>query len=230
MKTSFSNFFDKSFLIYGWFLKKGRFAPTRIGDIFYYVMGSMILIYALIGDNQFFIEKFAGLFGTLIFFTLFLITFKSFWIKPPKFIRRGTEDLSSFLKIFSHSSYLYGLTIFTFFLTFTLSGFIITGSRLILGLNLNIQPLFYNLVFLSMSLFTILYFMYHISKDKISLKQAKARISFYLLCSGFITAGFLGTSFKSMLTPFLTYIGIGYLCLRYLIDKIDSEGDSKGSV
>ncbi|CAH1055808.1 hypothetical protein [Paenibacillus pseudetheri] len=223
MKQTFSNLFDKLFFYHHWFLHKGRFAPTRIGDAFYIIIGIMILLYTFIGDNEFFIEKFAGIFGVLIFFTLFLITFKSYWIKPPKFIRKSNDEVSGFLSMFSHSSYLYGLTIFTFFLTFTMSGLMMVASQFIIGVNFDWQVIFYNLLFLSMSLFTVLYFMYHISKDKITIKQAKARISFYLLCSGCITAGLFGSSFRVAVTPFLTYVGIGYLCLRYLIDKIDSE-------
>ncbi|WP_043891003.1 hypothetical protein [Paenibacillus sp. Aloe-11] len=230
MKQIFSDFFDKSIYYYNWFLNKGRFAPTRIGDIIITIIGIMILLYAVIGDNKFFIEKFAGIFGTLMFFTLFLGTFKTFWIKLPKFIRKGNDEVSSFLNNFSHSSYLYGLTVVTFFLTFTLCGVVMSGSKFIIGVSFDWKVLFYNSIFLSMALFTVLYFMFHISKDNITLKQAKARISFYLLCSACITAGLFGTSFKVAITPFLTYVGIGYLCLRYLIDKIDSESESKKSV
>ncbi|MCM3342521.1 hypothetical protein M3650_28830 [Paenibacillus sp. MER TA 81-3] len=230
MKRFFSDLFDKLFNYHNWFFYKGRFTSTRLGDLFYIVIGSMIVIYLIVGDNKYFIEKFAGIFGAFMFFALFLTTFKSYWIKPPKFIRKGNDEVSSFLSIFNHSSYLYGLTIFTFFLTLTLNGLLMTISQFIIGVSFDWQAIFYNLLFLSMSLFTIFYFMFHISKDKITIKQAKARISFYLLCSGCITAGLFGTSFKLALTPFLTYVGIGYLCLRYFIDKIDSESETKESV
>ncbi|OME73990.1 hypothetical protein BK120_32450 [Paenibacillus sp. FSL A5-0031] len=225
MKERFSNFFDRIINYYNWFLQKGRFTATRIADILYILIVIMIILYVIIGKNQYMMKLFGSVFGMLIFFMLFLISFKSYWIRPPKFIRKNSDDVSAFLNTFSHSSYLYGLTIFTFFLTIMLSGLLLMFSSLFVGITINWSILFLNILFLSMSLFTMLYFMFHISRNNISLKLAKARISFYLFCSGCITAGLFGTSFREALTPFLSYVGIGYLGLRYLIDKIDSENE-----
>lgn len=139
-----------------------------------------------------------------------------------KFIRQETENPAQLFDIFSHRSFLYGIIIYSFFFSLYI-GMIIYAIGIIFNYNFDLSWWCYNLFFLTSALFSIVYFMYHISVKDISTKKIKVRIRLYLAIIATITASLFGLSLKEILFPLITYLGIALAWLSFFVEKIESE-------
>ncbi|MGM0789886.1 MAG: hypothetical protein ACQEUD_07315 [Bacillota bacterium] len=224
MKEKFKKIFLKSKTIIDWLESPGVFDMKKAGNI-------LVVVFIIIGSI---LVKFNGvstllnniLLGLLIitmFSLFFILSLNSFWIKPLRFIRQGTDNPAQLFDRFSHRSYLYGIIVYSFFTSILIGGIILGIVHFIPESNFNLSKWFYNLFFLTSSIFTVLYFMFHVSVKEIPTKVVKARIRLYLAVITTITAGLFGLSLKEILFPLITYLGIGLAWLSFFVEKIESE-------
>lgn len=223
MKDKFKITFLKSKTIIEWLESPGVFMK-KAGDI---LIGVFIIIGSILskfnGISTIINNILLGLLIITMFSLLFILSLKDFWIKPPRFIHQGTENPAQLFDRFSHRSYLYGIIVYSFFASFFISGIIFGIVHFIPENNFNHSKWFYNIFFLTSSIFTVLYFMFHVSVKEIPTKVVKARIRLYLAIITTITAGLFGLSLKEILFPLITYLGIGLAWLSFFVEKIESE-------
>ncbi|MGP3609978.1 hypothetical protein [Anoxybacteroides rupiense] len=224
MKERFKNLFLKSIKVINWLESPGFLGMQKAGNIFF---GMIILIggilYYLKGVSEVLNNILMGLLMITMFSLFFVLSLRFYWIKPPKFIRKGSVNPAQLFDIFSHWSFLYGIIIYSFVASFFIGGIVVAIVHIILKLNFDFSKLYYHLFFLATTAFSILYFMYHVSVKGISTKVIKARIRFYLAITTTITAGLFGLSLKEILLPLITYLGIGFAWLSYFVEAIESE-------
>lgn len=224
MKNFFKILFTNSKMFIDWLFSEGFLGMKKAGNILialFIIAGSLLKIF---GNNNDILNRIlVGLLMIVFCFLFFMGGFKFYWFTPPKFIRGSSNDPSGLFDIFSHRAYLYGIIIFSFFSSYFTSGIILVIAKIYLNLDYNFTGLFYNLFFLTASIFTILYFMYHIVIKELSIKVVKSRISLYVAITVTITAGIFGLKLKGILEPMITYLGAGFAWLVYFIDKMDIE-------
>ncbi|MDQ0481083.1 hypothetical protein [Guptibacillus hwajinpoensis] len=224
MKAKFKNLFLKSLIAIRWLESPGFLGmakagnilfgmPILVGLILYYIEGVSVILNNII----------VGLLMLTMFSLFFVLSLGFYWIKPPKFIRKESENPAQLFDRFSHWSFLYGIIIYSLVASFFIGGIAVTVVKFIFKLEYDFSKLYYNLFFLTTAIFTVLYFMYHVSMKRISTKVIKARIRLYLAIITTITAGLLGLSLKEILLPLITYLGIGLAWLSYFVEKIESE-------
>lgn len=224
MKERFKNLFMKSSKVIHWLESPGLFAMQKAGNI---LSGVVILaglfLHYFEGISVILNNIIIGLLMVTMFTLFFVLSLKFYWIKPPKFIRKGTENPAQLFDRYSHWSFVYGIIIYSFFASFFIGGIVVTVVHLIFKLNYDFSKLYYNLFFITTAVFTVCYFMYHVSMKGISTKVIKVRIRLYLAIIATITAGLFGLSLKEILLPLVTYLGIGLAWLTYFIEKIEME-------
>jgi len=176
------------------------------------------------GKNNVISNILIGCLVITLYSMFFILSLGFYWIKPPKFIRKEAENPGQLFDAFGHWPYLYGVFIYSFFASFFICVIVLVAVRMILNLDLHMTNLFYNMFFLTTAVFSVLYFMYHISVKNVSTKVVKARVRLYLAIATTITAGLFGLSLKEIFTPLITYLGMGFAWLSFFMDKIDSEG------
>ncbi|MBT2740724.1 hypothetical protein [Bacillus sp. ISL-77] len=129
-----------------------------------------------------------GLCGIVTFYPFIALNLKHYLIKPPtKFLRQGTENPEQLFKKFSHRAFLYGIIVYSFF-TSLIIGCCIFAFSSIFNQKINFINWGFTLFFITSALFSILYFMYHISVNNISTKVIKARVRLYAAFTGTITS------------------------------------------
>ncbi|GAA0303737.1 hypothetical protein GGQ92_003204 [Gracilibacillus halotolerans] len=224
MKERFKNLFIKSSKLIHWLESPGFLAMQKAGNILFGVaiLAGLFLHY-FEGISVILNNIIIGFLMVTMFSLFFVLSLKFYWIKPPKFIRKGTENPAQLFDRYSHWSFVYGIIIYSFFASFFIGGIVVTVVHLIFKLNYDFSKLYYNLFFITTAVFTVFYFMYHISIKGISTKVIKVRIRLYLAIIATITAGLFGLSLKEILLPLVTYLGIGLAWLTYFIEKIEME-------
>lgn len=224
MKEKFKSLFLKSTKVINWLESPGFLDMQKAGNILF---GMIILIglilYYLEGVSVVLNNIIMGLLMLTMFSLFFVLSLRFYWIKPPKFIRKGSENPAQLFDRFSHWSFLYGIIIYSLVASFFIGGIVVTVVQFIFKLEYDFSKLYYNLFFFTTAVFSVLYFMYHVSMKEISTKVIKARIRLYLAIITTITAGLLGLSLKEILLPLITYLGIGLAWLSYFVEKIESE-------
>jgi hypothetical protein len=224
MKERFKNLFLKSAKVINWLESPGFLEMKKAGIILY---GAFILVglmlYYLEGVSVVLNNILIGFLMLTTFSLFFVLSLRFYWIKPPKFIRQGSENPAQLFDRYSHWSFVYGIIIYSFFASFFIGGIIVIVVQFLLNINYDFSKLYYNLFFLTTAVFSVLYFMYHVSVKGVSTKIVKARIKLYLAIITTITAGLLGLSLKEILLPLITYLGIGLAWLSFFIEKIESE-------
>jgi hypothetical protein len=224
MKERFRKLYNRLNTVINWIESPGYLGMKKAGNILtlmFVLIGSLL---SWVGDKSNIISNIlVGILMITLYALFFITSLRFYWLKPPKFIRQSTETPSQLFDIFGHWSYLYGIFIYSFFASFFMSAVIFAAIHFIVGLEISIGELFYNLFLLTTAIYTILYFMYHLSVKEIPPKIVKARVSLYLAVVATISAGLFGLSFKEILKPLITYLGLGFVWLTYLIDKVESE-------
>ncbi|WP_137791943.1 hypothetical protein [Bacillus sp. E(2018)] len=224
MKKKFENLFLNCINVIEWLESPGFLDMKKAGNILY---GMFILVggtlYFLEGNSRILDNILIGLMMVTVFTLFLILSIKFYWVKPPKFISKESTNPAQLFNKFSHGAFLYGIIIYSFFSSFFVIGIVLAIMQFILDININGSKMFYNVFFITSSLFTIFYFMYHISIKGISTKIIKARIRLYLAIITTIAAGLFGLSLKEILLPLITYLGIGLAWLSYFVEKIESE-------
>lgn len=224
MNEKFKHLFLRSIKIINWLESPGFLNMKKTGNILYgMVILVGIILYYLDGVSVVVSNIILGFLMLTMFSLFFVLSLRFYWIKPPKFIRKESENPAQLFDRFSHWSFLYGIIIYSLVASFFIGGIVVTSVQFIFKLEYDFSKLYYNLFFLTTAVFSVLYFMYHVSMKEISTKVIKARMRLYLAIITTITAGLLGLSLKAILLPLITYLGIGLAWLSYFVEKIESQ-------
>jgi len=167
-----------------------------------------------------------GLFAILILYPFVALNLKKYIFKLP-FIRYETDSPAQLFDIFSHRSFLYGIIIYSFF-TLIIIVLLINAIGIWFNYKIDSSNWYFNLFFIASALFTIIYFMYHMSVKHISTKEIKARLRLYSAIVGTISGGLLGLSIKEILVPLITYLGIALLWLSFCVEQVEVDKERKG--
>ena len=223
MNENFKKIYHKSIEVINWLESTGFLGGKKAGDI---LLGAFIVIGGILysmGDVSKGISSFfSGLFIIITYTVIFVLSLNFYWIKPPKIIRKNTENPAQLFDRFSHLAYLYGIFIYSFFASIFIFG-IVFAIGLIFSFNWNLNTLFYHFFFSTAAVFTVFYFMYHVSIKNISTKVIKARIRLYIAVLTTITAGLFGLALKEIVILLIAYLGIGLAWLSFFVEKIESE-------
>ncbi|MGG0655530.1 hypothetical protein [Rummeliibacillus pycnus] len=230
MKERFKKIFLVSIEVINWLESPGFLGRMRAGNI---LLGMFILI----GGLLYFIEGVSlvlngilmGLLEITTFTLLFILSLRSYWLKPPKFIRKEAVNPAQLFDRLSHWSFFYGIIVYSFFASFFIECIYIAFIKLILHINFDFSRSFYNLFFSTTAVFSVCYFMYHVSVKDVSIKAIKARIRLYLAIIATITIGLFGFSLKEILLPLITYLGVGLAWLSFFVEQVESEEKDSSS-
>lgn len=197
---------------------------NKAGNIFYgVVILAGLILYYLEGVSTAINNIIIGFIMITMYLLFFVFSLRRYWIKPPKFIRKGTGNPAQLFDRYSHWSFLYGIFIYSIISTFFIGGIGVTVVNIVFKLNNDFSKYYYNLFFIITAVFTVFYFLYHVSVKNISTKIIKVRIRLYLAIIASVSAGLFGLSLKEILLPLITYLGLGLAWLIFLIEKIEME-------
>jgi hypothetical protein len=208
------NFFRRffSFLggFYNWIFTPSYFDVLRGG---YVILGSLLMIpiskYIPLPD-----KIVVSIFSTILITVLILGMFR-LPIKLPRFITGPTKIPIEIIQNFGHIPYLFCISYFTIYVALIIYVPIILSGLQVRGLDLK-------LILIVCGVNTVLWFMYHLLKDTVTVKQIKARVSLYAAISGTLSPLLVGNIFESI-TPILMSIGIGYLWLQHFTEQYELE-------
>jgi hypothetical protein len=163
-----------------------------------------------------------GLFTEYIIFMM-LINSPDFSIKIlPKTMRGESKNFRGLFNSFTHSGYLLGIIFSLYFsIYFSLINLVFFQWFFSIRLNLDLT----NVFFVSATLFTIYYFMYHVIKKNLSVKVASARVQLYVAYSVTISIILAALSLNNILMSFITWLGIGFTWLTYFLRRIEDEDE-----
>ncbi|XOI97617.1 hypothetical protein ACMX2M_17010 [Paenibacillus polymyxa] len=224
MKKKFKLLFQKSINTIDWIESPGFLGMQKAGNIIAIMLLSVGFLTLFLDDRSKLLNNIIFGIVTIVLYTIFFLSStRFFWVKPLKFIRKNAENPGQLFDSFGHWPFLYGVFIYSFFSSLFIGVIFFTVAQAFLQINLDTSKLFYNLFFLTTSIYSILYFMYHVAVKEVSTKIVKARTRFYLAIIATVTAGLFGISAKEILTPLITYLGIGFAWLSFFVEKIESE-------
>jgi len=166
-----------------------------------------------------------GLFSILILYPFVALNLKTYMFKLP-FICQKTDSPAQLFDIFSHRSFFYGIIVYSFF-TSIIIVLLISAIGSWFNYKIDSSNWYSNLFFITSALFTIIYFMYHMSVKNISTKEIKARLRLYSAIVGTISGGLLGLSIKEILVPLITYLGIAFLWLSFCVEQVEVDKEKK---
>jgi hypothetical protein len=159
--------------------------------------------------------------GGYLFF-IFLLAFIKYGIFPfPKFIFGSYNTSEKLFKSFTHRAFLYGLSIFSFYASLISIGIIAYISLCFHKEMWFPFNNFFALYYVSIALFSIVWFSYHIAFETDSLKLIKARLSLYMAIHTTISIIIVLTVYENALKPFLSSTTLAFIWLTYLIDYKD---------
>lgn len=224
MVEKFKTYFRKATSIINWMESPGFLGMQKAGNIItimFLFVGSLISF--LEDKSKLLSNILIGIMIIVLYALFFLSSTRFYWIKPPKFIRKNAENPGQLFDVFGHWPFLYGVFIYSFFSSLFIGVIFFAVARFFLQIIFNTSELFYNLFFLTTTVYSVLYFMYHVAVKGVSTKIVKARTRLYLAIIATVTAGLFGIATKEVLTPLITYLGIGFAWLSFFVEKIESE-------
>ncbi|WP_406543141.1 hypothetical protein [Clostridium ljungdahlii] len=171
-----------------------------------------------------------GLFACYILIFIAMLYFKNDKLYFFKHIDKRSDTPEKLFRHHSFYGYIYGVVIFSTIITILLSAVIdyliygVFGIRIEL---LNALNLFY---FVS-TIFTILWIMYLVSFDIVSIAKAKVIVTFWIAFMGTISIVVIIklSYFEQIFKSIIAYQGIAYIWLQYFLEKMeyDEKKDKK---
>lgn len=209
-------------IIINWISSEGFIGMKKGGNILCIVMIFTGVICKISTNTQ--MQRLTiSIFACIVSFIMYIAYIMTDESRIIKFIYKKEKKPYEILKEFTHISYLYGLTVFSSITWFTTLGIIFYGSGMNVSALNKILP--DSLVFI-LSVFTIMWFMYHIIFNKtITIKEIKVRLNFYVAIATTISTIIIWPLFQEALKPIITYLGVSYVWLAYLIEKVEIEND-----
>ena len=208
-----------------WFYKENRLGFTYLLTILLVVFIISISFIFLIKtvENKYSMIPLLVLSISLLFFMLITLPDRPFE-KMPKILRGSARNFKELFNTFTHKAYLIGITIFSF--EFGILFITIIYLPLDLFFDYRLEAIIItNAIFPVSTLFTVCYFMYHVAINKLSVKQVRARVHLYVAWSVTISLIFFILNFKNIFYPMITWLGVGFSWLSYLLSRIDAEDE-----
>ncbi|MGE1115434.1 hypothetical protein ACQJ0K_27270 [Priestia megaterium] len=207
-----------------WFYKENRLGFTYLLTILlvvFVISISFILLVKTVG-NKYSMIPLLILSISLLFFMLITLLNRPFE-RMPKIARGSARNFKELFNTFTHRAYLIGITIFSF--EFAILFITIISLPLDLFTDYHLEIIITNAIFSVSTLFTVCYFMYHVVINKLSVKQVRARVHLYVAWSVTISLIFFILDFKNIFYPMITWLGVGFSWLSYLLSSIDAEDE-----
>lgn len=220
----FENLFETIKVIINWILSEGFMNIKKGGiiSVIALILGGIIVN----STNNFTIKIITISIASCIIIVIMYIGYIMFdESKILKFIYKKYKKPYEILNEFTHTSYLYGLTIFSFMTWFCMLGIIVYGSGMSIKISYNIMV---NLLLCIMSIFTIMWFVYHlIYNSNITIKIIKVRLNLYMAIATTLSTIIIWPLFQESLKSVITCLGVSYVWLSYLIEKAELEYKEK---
>lgn len=215
----FLKFFERIKTFYYWIFSPGLLGIKVGGNIL------ILSIFIMYIGVKFFEGTFILKLITLLFFItvttiLWGAAFKTdvfFFIIPRKMLG-GSSSSEELLDKFSLSSYLFGITVFSLYLSIFMISMFTLSLVILFDISLNIS--FEHLFLVTSAIFSFLWFVYHLVYEKVCIDKIKNSINLYLAVSTSITLFFIFPFFEELTKPILTYLGVSYAWLNYLVHKV----------
>ncbi|UZW12894.1 hypothetical protein OSC52_13650 [Clostridium pasteurianum] len=216
-------FFEGLRFFIKWITGNGFFDMTRGGNIIFvtFILGGLIIKYV----NYNIIRNIIAGVVACIFLIMLYIGYVMFQnIRLPRIIIHEAKTPYELLKTFTHVAYFYGLIIFSYMTSVIIYGILFYSSIIFIGHPVNLSNIFTNLIFITTSIFTVMWFIYHIIfNEKISIQQIKIRLNFYIAFFTTISTIIIWPLFQNALKPLITWLGISFVWLLYITEKAQDE-------
>ncbi|WP_243495762.1 hypothetical protein [Priestia aryabhattai] len=224
LRILFKEIFIKLDNFIRWFYKENRLGFTYLLTILLVVFVISISFILLVNtvENKYSMIPLLILSMVFLFFMLITLLNRPFE-RMQKITGGNARNFKELFNTFTHRAYLIGITIFSF--EFAILFITIISLPLDLFTDYHLEIIITNAIFSVSTLFTVCYFMYHVVINKLSVKQVRARVHLYVAWSVTISLIFFILDFKNIFYPMITWLGVGFSWLSYLLSRIDAEDE-----